>query len=237
MFNMVMPFWFQVVFPTQDGFVPSSSMKGPAQRGRVAVGSQICLGHSLTSSSRTFHCCFIFIFPLWVLAPVGFSAFCGFFSDNKGVMDFTVDDPANTSQEPGDALHGPSFADGGLQLETPNLFGDFTNDSLYVTLMIGSPLSPRFSGDDEPVSNSARAVPGESVVSDSAALDGPLFQPVIRQDVHDSLFARNLLTNCDVTGIVLPWETGIFRELLSDDPVQLVPKMPISNMCQLVNWR
>jgi hypothetical protein len=22
MFNMVMPFWFQVVFPTQDGFVP-----------------------------------------------------------------------------------------------------------------------------------------------------------------------------------------------------------------------
>lgn len=64
MFNMVMPFWFQVVFPTQDGFVPSSSMKGPAQRGRVAVGSQICLGHSLTSSSRTFHWCFIFIFTV-----------------------------------------------------------------------------------------------------------------------------------------------------------------------------
>ena len=35
------------------------------------------------------------------------------------------------------------------------------------------------------------------------------------------------MTNCDVTGIVLPWETGIFRDLLS------VPKMPISNMCQL----
>jgi hypothetical protein len=78
------------------------------------------------------------------LAPVGFSAFCGFFSDNKGVMDFTGDDPANTSQEPGDALHGPSFADGGLQLETPNLFGDFTNDSLYVTLMIGVPFRHAF---------------------------------------------------------------------------------------------
>ena len=146
-------------------------------------------------------------------------------------MDFSENDSPSMSQEPGVALHGPSFADGGLQLETPNLFGDLTTDSLYPDDW--SPLSPRFSGEDEPVSNSARAVPGESVVSDSAALDVSSFQPVVQQDVHDSLFARNLLTNCDVTGIVLPWESGIFRELLSDDPVQLVPKMPISNMCQL----
>ena len=89
------------------------------------------------------------------------------------------------------------------------------------------------SGDDEPVNDSAKAAHGESTVSDSAALDVPSLQPVIPQDVHDSLFARNLLTNCDVTGIVLPWETGILRDLLSDDPVPLVPKMPISNMCQL----
>ena len=96
-----------------------------------------------------------------------------------------------------------------------------------------SPLSVHCSGDDEPVNDSAKAAHGESTVSDSAALDVPSLQPVIPQDVHDSLFARNLLTNCDVTGIVLPWETGIFRDLLSDDPVPLVPEMPISNMCQL----
>ena len=35
--------------------------------------------------------------------------------------------------------------------------------------------------------------------------------------------------------LLLPWETGIFRELFSDEPFaeQLVPKMPISNLCSV----
>ena len=146
-------------------------------------------------------------------------------------MDFTVDYLQNAPQEPCDVPHGPSIADDDLRLETSNRHGGFTNESLFPDDW--SPLSVHCSGDDEPVNDSARAAHGESTVSDSAALDVPSLQPVIPQDVHDSLFARNLLTNCDVTGIVLPWETGILRDLLSDDPVPLVPKMPISNMCQL----
>ena len=146
-------------------------------------------------------------------------------------MDFTVDYLQNAPQEPCDVPHGPSIADDDLRLETSNRHGGFTNESLFPDDW--SPLSVHCSGDDEPVNDSARAAHGESTVSDSAALDVPSLQPVIPQDVHDSLFARNLLTNCDVTGIVLPWEAGIFRDLLSDDPVPLVPKMPISNMCQL----
>ena len=60
-------------------------------------------------------------------------------------------------------------------------------------------------------------------------------QPVVTASVHDAMFARGLLTNCDPTGIVLPWETGIFRELFSDIPmdVELVPKMPISDICDI----
>ena len=146
-------------------------------------------------------------------------------------MDFTVDYLQNAPQEPCDVPHGPSIADDDLRLETSNLYGGSTNESPFPDDW--SPLSAHCSGDDELVNDSARAAHGESTVSDSAALDVPSLQPVIPQDVHDSLFARNLLTNCDVTGIVLPWEAGIFRDLLSDDPVPLVPKMPISNMCQL----
>ena len=61
-------------------------------------------------------------------------------------------------------------------------------------------------------------------------------QPAVTSTVPDAMFARNLLTNCDPTGFVLPWETGIFRELFSDVPmipmdVELVPKMPISDVC------
>eukprot|EP00435_Cladocopium_sp_Y103_P049925 s2541_g15.t1 len=56
-------------------------------------------------------------------------------------------------------------------------------------------------------------------------------QPVVSLPVHEVLFARDLLSNCDSTGIVLPWETGSFRELLSDDPFpMLVPKVHVSGL-------
>ena len=58
-------------------------------------------------------------------------------------------------------------------------------------------------------------------------------EPVISLSVHDATFSRNLFSNFDATGIKLPWETGIFRELLGDEPLSepLVPKMPIESLC------
>ena len=58
-------------------------------------------------------------------------------------------------------------------------------------------------------------------------------QPVVSAAVSDALFAKSLFSNVDVTGIKLPWEVGIFRELFSDDPMAepLVPKMPIGEFC------
>ena len=82
---------------------------------------------------------------------------------------------------------------------------------------------------------SSRALPGDSVVSGSLSGEPVTTQPVVSAEVHDAIFSRSLLTNCDVTGVTLPWETGIFREIFSDEPFadQLVPKMPISNLCNV----
>ena len=102
-----------------------------------------------------------------------------------------------------------------------------------------SPL-PALAGDDvESVAASLHgsasfgALAGDSAVPSSLSGEPVVTQPVIPAAVHDAIFARSLLTNCDVTGVTLPWETGIFRELFSDEPFaeQLVPKMPISNLC------
>ena len=126
---------------------------------------------------------------------------------------------------------GPSFADGGLHFETSNSYDGLVDGSFFPEDW--SPLSPHVSRDDDIAIGSDRAARGESAAADSLAPDVSVAQPTIQQDVHDSMFARTLLTNYDVTGITLPWETGIFRELLGDEPIQLVPKMPISNLCQL----
>ena len=59
--------------------------------------------------------------------------------------------------------------------------------------------------------------------------------PVVTADVHHAIFSRGLLSNCDSTGITLPWETDFYRELFSDDAAfdSLVPKVPISGMVDL----
>ena len=89
--------------------------------------------------------------------------------------------------------------------------------------------------DTEQCAVSSRAAPGDSAVSGSFGMGPPAVQPVISAEIHDASFARSLLTNCDVTGVTLPGETGIYRELFSDEPFafQLVPKMPISNICHV----
>ena len=71
--------------------------------------------------------------------------------------------------------------------------------------------------------------PGHDVTQRGASAG----QPVVSAAVHDATFSRDLFSNFDATGIKLPWETGIFRELLGDDPLSepLVPKMPIGEFC------
>ena len=57
--------------------------------------------------------------------------------------------------------------------------------------------------------------------------------PTRAREQHDAIFARCLLSNCEVSGLKMPWEVGIFREIFSDEPApqQLVPAMEISADC------
>ena len=58
-------------------------------------------------------------------------------------------------------------------------------------------------------------------------------QPTLSLSTHNAMFSRALLTNCQATDIVLPWETGIFKDIFSDEPFpqSLVPTMPIGAFC------
>ena len=57
--------------------------------------------------------------------------------------------------------------------------------------------------------------------------------PTLAREQHDAIFARCLLTNCDFSGMKMPWEVGIFRDIFSDEPVPqpVVPAMEISADC------
>ena len=61
-------------------------------------------------------------------------------------------------------------------------------------------------------------------------------QPVVSAQIHDALFSHSLLTNFEATDIKLPRETGIYKELFSDEPFDvegLIPKMQIGEMVQI----
>ena len=49
------------------------------------------------------------------------------------------------------------------------------------------------------------------------------------------MFSRNLLSNCDATGITLPWETEFYKGIFGDDSTleDLVPKVPVSGAVNL----
>ena len=86
--------------------------------------------------------------------------------------------------------------------------------------------------DDEsgPLDVSDAAAFGSSHIGLESVADDSL-QPVTSSRVHDMMFSRNLFSNCDVSGIELPWEKGIFKELLGDsqEPEQLIPRMPLNS--------
>ena len=68
--------------------------------------------------------------------------------------------------------------------------------------------------------------------TDAESLAGP----TVSKPVQDAIFSRALLTNCQTSEILLPWETGFYKEFFSDEPfAQLVPKMPVSEFCDFGN--
>ena len=93
-----------------------------------------------------------------------------------------------------------------------------------------TPCSPTDPGDV--FAGSAEAVNGATASASSERLEEKR-SPVISSSQHDALFARCLLSNCDFSGIKMPWEVGIFKDIFEDGPLlqQLVPSMEISSDC------
>ena len=59
--------------------------------------------------------------------------------------------------------------------------------------------------------------------------------PTLAREQHDALFARSLLSNCDYSGLKMPWEVGIFRDIFSDEPVPQ-PIVPVMEICADVSF-
>ena len=93
-----------------------------------------------------------------------------------------------------------------------------------------TPCSPSDPGDV--FAGSAEAVKGASASTSSERWDEKR-SPVVPASQQDALFARCLLSNCDFSGIKMPWEVGIFKDIFEDGPPfqQLVPSMEISSDC------
>ena len=93
-----------------------------------------------------------------------------------------------------------------------------------------TPCSPSDPGDV--FAGSAEAVNGATASTSSERWDEKR-SPVVPASHHDAMFARCLLSNCDFSGIKMPWEVGIFKDIFGDGPLfqQLVPSMEISSDC------
>ena len=93
-----------------------------------------------------------------------------------------------------------------------------------------TPCSPSDPGDA--FAGSAEAVNGATASISSERWDEKR-SPVVPASQQDALFARCLLLNCDFSGIKMPWEVGIFKDIFEDGPPfqQLVPSMEISSDC------
>ena len=128
-----------------------------------------------------------------------------------------------------------------LDADTVEFFGDdetlsnFGATDSHVFEPFG-PL-PCFPGDvDAPTLQTASVGPGLGVAAGSfftGSQDAAISTgPIVSKSVQDALFSRALLTNCQTSEILLPWETGFYKDFFSDEPfAQLVPKMPVSEFC------
>eukprot|EP00435_Cladocopium_sp_Y103_P048473 s403_g14.t1 len=149
--------------------------------------------------------------------------------------DLTVTEPSDHAPvqslgiSDGDLQFNPADGDNGgfSNLFGANVADDFPDD--------WSPLSPA-TGDDlnmDDLSGPCSMEPDVGTCFQPSEFPPACVdqEPVISSSTHDALFSRALLTNCDATGIELPWEISFYRELFDDTDVSLVPKMPISDAC------
>ena len=96
---------------------------------------------------------------------------------------------------------------------------------------------PCLPGDvDAPALQTASVGPGLGFAAGSFLAGNPdaasSSGPTVSKPVQDALFSRALLTNCQTSEILLPWETGFYKDFFSDEPfAQLVPRMPVSEFC------
>lgn len=160
--------------------------------------------------------------------------------DVGGNLDLRDDSPAVP-----DGFHGDASDFPGYSFEQP-LFGGLdplpgtTHDPADETLVDG--FVPQFHDDLSAFSgcgSDGRPLFEPAAGTTGASLSGPFdpfrrcavpaTQPTLNAVTNEAIFARSLLTNCQATDIVLPWETGIYKELFSDEPFSqtLVPAMPI----------
>ena len=69
------------------------------------------------------------------------------------------------------------------------------------------------SGDHAPCSLDELAeVPQRVQSSGTPDLGFSDVSPTLAREQHDAIFARCLLSNCDFSGLKMPWEVGIFRD-------------------------
>ena len=88
-------------------------------------------------------------------------------------------------------------------------------------------------GASEPSPSVAHSDVLDGFALDNAGSVAEVAQPTVSTAVYNSIFARNLFSNCNAACIKMPWEEGIFKEIFSDDILSdaLVPKMPVANLC------
>ena len=114
------------------------------------------------------------------------------------------------------------FRNDGIYNQPPHAFDEFSDSGLSGPPLSGDAISVE--RDDGRHFDAA---------SSSWQVLGCQDQPVVSAHVQDALVSRSLLTNFEATDIKLPWETGIYKDLFSDDPLpfgELVPKMQIGDM-------
>ena len=174
----------------------------------------------------------------------GLPVWSGYFSANLGMTGSQTDLQVHTDLD-GESIHhtasGASLDEFLGHDETPHLhltdgadtndlFGGPGCDFMHEIADDRSALSggnASFSMDEfaevpQRVQNPGTQDPGFSNVS-----------PTLAREQHDAIFARCLLSNCDFSGMKMPWEVVIFRDIFSDEPVPqpVVPAMEINTDC------
>ena len=118
------------------------------------------------------------------------------------------------------------------------LFGERVEPNFELSSDIEANRSDCLSGyidqDGEMVDHGLASRPDTSVVQLESSNDLQS-KPTVSTVVHHATFSRNLLSNCDATGIKLPWETEFYNYLFGEDSSleDLVPKMPVSGALNL----